>query len=71
TSRIDSAKAAEKEFGVPAFDNHMDLINHQDVDLVVVAIKLPDHYEVVSAAIHAGKMVYCEWPLGNGMEQSL
>ncbi|WP_373895188.1 Gfo/Idh/MocA family protein [Virgibacillus sp. CBA3643] len=71
TSRIESAKAAEKEFGVPAYDNHIDLINNQDVDLVVVAIKLPNHYEVVSAAINAGKMVYCEWPLGKGLEQSL
>lgn len=71
TSRMESAKAAEKKFGVPAYDNHTDLINHRDVDLVVAAIKLPDHYEVVSAAVDAGKMVYCEWPLGQGLEQSL
>lgn len=71
TSRSESAKAAEKEFGVPAYDNNTDLINHPEVDLVVVAIKLPDHYEVVSEAIDAGKMVYCEWPLGKGLKESL
>lgn len=71
TSRKESAEAAENEFGVPAYDNNTDLINHPDVDLVVVAVKLANHYDVVSAAIDAGKMVYCEWPLGKGLEQSL
>jgi len=35
-----------------------------DVDLVVVTVKLPQHRALVTAALNAGKMVYCEWPLG-------
>ena len=28
------------------------------------------HLEVVKAAIEAGKHVYCEWPLGNGLAEA-
>ena len=67
TSRRESAEAASRTFGVPAFDNHEALIAHPDVDLVVVTVKVPLHSRMVSAALDAGKMVYCEWPLGNGL----
>jgi predicted dehydrogenase len=70
TSRRESAEAAEKEFGVPAFDNYKDLVNHPDVDLVVVTVKVPYHHELISAALDAGKMVFSEWPLGNGLEEA-
>ncbi|AEP91662.1 Gfo/Idh/MocA family protein [Bacillus subtilis] len=70
TSRRESAEVAEKEFGVPAFDNHQDLVNHPDVDLVVVTVKVPYHHELISAALDAGKMVFSEWPLGNGLAEA-
>jgi predicted dehydrogenase len=64
TSRSDSAAAARDAFGVAAFDNVQALLEHPGVDLVVVAVKVPEHHQIVSAAIDAGKMVFCEWPLG-------
>src|SRR5213593_2305671 len=68
TSRRESADAASKLFGVPvAFDNHQDLVNRTDVDVVAVTVKVPYHLELATAALHAGKAVYCEWPLGNGL----
>lgn len=71
TSRKESADAAAKAFKVDlAFDNHMDLVNRPEVDVVAVTVKVPYHYELVSAAIAAGKAVYCEWPLGNGLEEA-
>ena len=64
TNRRDSADAAVKAFGVTAaFDNPLDLISHSGVDLVVVAVKVPNHYELAFAALDARKMVFCEWPL--------
>jgi predicted dehydrogenase len=64
TSRRESAERAAKEFDVDAaFDNHTDLIAHPGVDLVVVSVKVLQHNELVRAALDAGKMVYCEWPL--------
>src|SRR5438477_8827869 len=68
TSRRESADAAGKHFGVRvAFDNHQALVNRADVDVVAVTVKVPYHLELATAALHAGKAVYCEWPLGNGL----
>ncbi len=71
TSRRESADAASKRFGVPlAFDNTQDLVNSADVDVVAVTVKVPHHFELASAALNAGKAVYCEWPLGNGLKEA-
>ena len=71
TTRRESADAARKLFDVPAaFDNHRDLVNSPDVDVVAVTVKVPYHLELASAALEAGKAVYCEWPLGNGLEEA-
>jgi predicted dehydrogenase len=71
TSRRESAEAASQRFGVPlAFDNHQDLVNSTDVDVVAITVKVPHHFELASAALAAGKAVYCEWPLGNGLQEA-
>src|SRR5881296_627139 len=71
TSRRESADAASKLFGVPvAFDNHQDLVNRADVDVVAITVKVPYHLELATAALSAGKAVYCEWPLGNGLREA-
>src|SRR5439155_259334 len=65
------ADAARKAFGVAAtFDNHEALVNSPDVDVVAVTVKVPHHLELASAALGAGKAVYCEWPLGNGLKEA-
>jgi predicted dehydrogenase len=71
TTRMDSAQAAAEAFGVAqAFDNHADLVNAPGVDLVAVTVKVPHHRALVLAALEAGKHVYCEWPLGNGLAEA-
>src|SRR5438132_3146523 len=71
TSRRESADAASKIFGVRvAFDNHQDLVNRADVDVVAITVKVPYHLELATAALDAGKAVYCEWPLGNGLKEA-
>src|SRR5207249_3669570 len=72
TSRRESADAARERFGVPlAFDNHKDLVNSADVDVVAITVKVPHHLELATAALDAGKAVYCEWPLGNGLQEAV
>src|SRR5215210_2700622 len=71
TSRRESADAAGERFGVAAaFDNHHDLVNSPAVDVVAVTVKVPYHLELATAALSAGKAVYCEWPLGNGLREA-
>src|SRR6266487_5336016 len=61
TTRRESAEAASKLFGVPAaFDNHQDLVNSAVVDVVAITVKVPYHLELATAALDAGKVVYCE-----------
>ena len=68
---MEKAMAASKLFGIPnAFDNVDDLLASSEVDLVVITIKVPYHKELVEKAIKSGKQVYCEWPLGNGLEEA-
>src|ERR1700692_2363762 len=71
TTRRASADAASGRFGVPvAFDNHQELVNSPAVDVVAVTVKVPYHLELATAALKAGKAVYCEWPLGNGLKEA-
>jgi predicted dehydrogenase len=71
TSRRESADVASKLFGVPlAFDNHHDLVNSATLYVVAVSVKVPHHLELATAALDAGKAVYCEWPLANGLDEA-
>src|SRR3989475_9173516 len=71
TTRRESADAAGKLFGVSAaFDNHQELVTSPTVDVVAVTVKVPHHLELATAALEAGKAVYCEWPLGNGLKEA-
>jgi predicted dehydrogenase len=66
-----SARAAGDVFGVDAvFSDHEQMITQTDIDLVAVTVKVPHHRELVSAALAAGKAVYCEWPLGRDLDDA-
>src|SRR5438093_666728 len=67
----ESARAIGEAFGVSAvFSDHAELVIQPDIDVVVVTVKVPHHRELVSAALAAGKAVYCEWPLGRDLEDA-
>lgn len=64
SERRDRAEAAADEYGISQVADSVDaLVNHPEVDLVVVLNTAPQHEKTVRAAIAAGKDVYCEWPL--------
>lgn len=70
TSRA-SAEAAASAAGIPrAFADVAELVASPEVDIVAVTVKVPHHFELVKKAIGAGKHVYCEWPLGNGLAEA-
>ncbi|TMG40733.1 MAG: Gfo/Idh/MocA family oxidoreductase [Chloroflexi bacterium] len=67
----ESARAAGEMFGVSAvFSDHEQLVTRPDIDVVAVTVKVPHHRELVSAALAAGKAVYCEWPLGRDLDDA-
>lgn len=66
-----SAEEAARSCGIPlAFDDAAALARSPDIDLVAVTVKVPHHYQLVKLALEAGKSVYCEWPLGNGLAEA-
>jgi predicted dehydrogenase len=70
-SSPESARVAGEVFGVSAvFSDHEELVARRDIDVVAVTVKVPRHRELVSAALEAGKAVYCEWPLGRDLDDA-
>src|SRR5437870_11198704 len=50
----ESARAAGEVFGVSAvFSDHKQLVTQSDIDVVAVTVKVPQHRELVSAALAA------------------
>jgi predicted dehydrogenase len=73
TTRIETARSAATDIGIAedrAFVSATELAACPDVDLVAVTVKVSHHLEAVCAAVAAGKHVYCEWPLGNGLAEA-
>ncbi len=71
TNSRKTAEASAKAFGLSAgYGSGMDLIRAGGIDLVTVATRVPDHRELVLAAIEAGLHVYSEWPLGRSVAEA-
>ena len=71
TSRQETADEAAKHFGIPhAFADPYKMVQHPDVDLVSICVRVPFHHQLGMAALHAGKHLYCEWPLAATTEQA-
>src|SRR6201996_5114816 len=71
TTRLSTAQATAKAFGIPlAFADDAALVTSPEVDAVAITVKVPEHGQLVRAALAAGKHVFCEWPLGVGLDQA-
>src|SRR5581483_10291042 len=64
TTKRESAEAAAQKYEArKAYWDYRDLVSDPDIDVVDVCVRVPYHFEIVKAALAAGKHVYCEWPL--------
>ncbi|MFJ9843554.1 Gfo/Idh/MocA family oxidoreductase [Kitasatospora sp. NPDC101155] len=52
------------------FGSAQELARNEEVDLVVVTVKVPHHLELIRPALEAGKTVFSEWPLGVDLAQA-
>jgi predicted dehydrogenase len=67
----ESARAIGEQFGITdVFTDHEQLVTRPAIDVVAVTVKVPQHRELVSAALAARKAVYCEWPLGRDLDDA-
>jgi predicted dehydrogenase len=72
TTRAETARASAEVFGAPlAFSDAADLVAHPDVQVVAIAVKVPEHNALIRAALAAGKHVFSEWPLGVDTDQAI
>lgn len=71
TSRPESAAAAAKAYGIDrAYHDINELVTQPDIEIISTVVRIPSHYDVVMAALNAGKHVYCEWPLGANLAET-
>src|SRR5216683_878796 len=71
TSRQETADETAKHFAIPhAFADPYKMVQHSDVDLVSICVRVPFHHQLGMAALNAGKHLYCEWPLAATTEQA-
>ncbi|HJU10915.1 MAG TPA: Gfo/Idh/MocA family oxidoreductase, partial [Candidatus Binataceae bacterium] len=71
TSRQESADETARQFGIPfAFNDPAKLVQHPEVDLVSICVRVPFHHQFGIAALEAGKHLFCEWPLAATTQQA-
>ena len=71
TAHRETAEQSAKHFGARlAFHDYREMVQHPDIDLVSVSVRVPSHYPLVMAALEAGKPVFCEWPLGANLTEA-
>ena len=68
---LESSQAAAAAMSLPkAYANVAEMVSAPEIDIVTVTVKVAHHLEIVRAVIEAGKHIYCEWPLGNGLAEA-
>jgi predicted dehydrogenase len=71
TAHENTARAAAEKFGVArAYGSDKALNSDLNVEAVVVAVRVPAHYQLTKSALEAGKHVFCEWPLGANTQEA-
>ncbi|MEU6847319.1 Gfo/Idh/MocA family oxidoreductase [Streptomyces sp. NPDC046716] len=70
-SSAESAQRAAEHHGVAAaYSDAGDLARDENIDLVVIAVRVPRHRELILPALEAGKAVLSEWPLATGLDEA-
>jgi myo-inositol 2-dehydrogenase/D-chiro-inositol 1-dehydrogenase len=66
---LDAANEVAKEFGIKnVFNNYSGVINHPEVEAVVICSPTDTHAEYIVAAAKAGKHIFCEKPVDLSLE---
>lgn len=72
TAHRETSELAARKLGVPLhFWDHEALAKSREIDLVTIAVRVRSHFPIARAALQAGKMVFCEWPLAMNSREAL
>jgi predicted dehydrogenase len=64
-SSFESARSAATRLNVPqAFANAAEMAAHDEIDMIVISVRVPLHKEAITSVLGKGKLVFSEWPLG-------
>ncbi|MER5686688.1 Gfo/Idh/MocA family oxidoreductase [Streptomyces sp. NPDC002205] len=70
-SSAESARVAAEKYAVAlSLGSAEELARSEEVDLVVVTVRVPEHLELIRPALEVGKTVFSEWPLGADLGQA-
>lgn len=70
-TRIDRARKAAERHGIRSYyADAAEMANDPDIDIVVVTVRVPEHYRIIRAALEAGKHVFSEWPLARNAAEA-
>jgi len=73
TSSPLSANAAAEKYGLAkdkAYSSVEELAKDPDIDMVVIAVKVPLHKQLTMPILEAGKDVLVEWPLAKNLAEA-
>lgn len=62
-NRPENIASFSQTFSIPALNSWQQLVNHPEIDLVIIANINRDHAEIAKMALKAGKHVIVEYPL--------
>jgi len=66
---LDSANEVAKGFGISSvYSNYMDIINHPEIEAVVICSPTDTHAQYIIDAAKAGKHIFCEKPVDLSLE---
>ena len=63
-------RLARQHPGLPTTRRYEDLLEHADVEAVVIATETPQHFAMAEAALQAGKHVFVEKPMAQTLAEA-
>lgn len=70
TAEERTKEVADQLGGIPAFQDHKEMLEKVDLDLVYVAVPPKFHHAVASDVLEKGIHILCEKPLANSLEEA-
>jgi myo-inositol 2-dehydrogenase/D-chiro-inositol 1-dehydrogenase len=67
---LDSAKALAEEYNIKTYtDNHLEAINHEGINAVIIASSTDTHAPFMIDSAKANKHIFCEKPIASQLQQ--